>query len=153
MEPIIRPITADEAFDSPVFADLCDEYREECLRNPNMLGALPDREGYERLIAAGVLYPLGAFVGDELVGLCSVMITPVLHFGGKIIATTETLFVGKAHRAFGSGLKLLRAAEDLARAAGAGGLYVTAPVGGRLERLMPHVGYRETNRIFFRGWA
>jgi len=151
MEPIIRPITADEAFDSPVFVALCDEYRDECLRNPNMLGAAPDREGYERLIAAGVLHPLGAFVDGELVGLCAVLITPVLHFGGKIIATTETIFVAKAHRAGGSGVKLLRAAEDLARAAGAGGLYVTAPVGGRLERLMPHVGYHETNRIFFRG--
>lgn len=153
MEPVIRPITADEAFDSPVFAALCDEYRAESLRNPDMLGALPDREGYQRLLDAGVLYPLGVFVADELVGLCAVLVMPVLHFGGKIIATTETLFVAKAHRAGGVGIALLRAAEDLARAAGAGGLYITAPVGGRLERLMPHVGYHETNRVFFRGWA
>lgn len=151
MEPTIRAITVDEAFDSPVFAALCDEYREESLRNPHMMGALPDREGYTRMVDAGLLRPIGVFVGEELVGFCAVLITPVLHFGGKVIASTETLFVAKAHRAGGAGLKLLRAAEEVALNAGADGLYVTAPTGGRLERLLPHVGYHETNRVFFRG--
>lgn len=151
MEPTIRTITVDEAFDSPVFAALCDEYRAESLRNPDMMGALPDREGYARMVGAGLMHPLGVFVGDALVGLCAVLITPVLHFGGKVIASTETLFVAEAHRAGGAGMKLLRAAEQVAAEAGAGGLYVTAPTGGRLERLLPHVGYHETNRVFFRG--
>ena len=38
MEPTIRTITVAEAFDSPVFAALCDEYRAESLRNPDMMG-------------------------------------------------------------------------------------------------------------------
>lgn len=151
METTIRAITIDEAFDSPVFAALCDEYRDESLRNPDMIGALPDREGYARMVGAGLMHPLGVFVGDELVGLCAVLISPVLHFGGKVIASTETLFVAEAHRSGGAGMKLLRAAEEIAINAGAGGLYVTAPTGGRLERLLPHVGYHETNRVFFRG--
>lgn len=151
MEHTIRTITVDEAFDSPVFAALCDEYRAESLRNPDMLGALPDREGYARMAGAGLMHPLGVFAGDTLVGLCAVLITPVLHFGGKVLASTETLFVAEAHRAGNAGLKLLRAAEEVAANAGAGGLYVTAPAGGRLERLLPHVGYHETNRVFYRG--
>lgn len=150
MEPVIRAITVTEAFDSPVFVALCDEYREESLRNPDMLGALPDREGYERLVAAGVLHPIGVFVDDELIGVCAVLITPVLHFGGKLIASTETLFVAEAFRAGGAGMRLLHAAEEVAVENGASGLYVTAPVGGRLEKLLPHVGYVETNRVFFR---
>jgi len=151
VEPTIRAITVDEAFDSPVFEALCDEYRAESLRNPDMLGAVPDREGYTRMVDAGMLHPMGVFIGDELVGLCAVLIAPMLHFGSKVIATTETLFVARAHRAGTVGLKLLRAAEDVALAAGAGGLYITAPTGGRLECLLPHVGYHETNRVFFRG--
>ncbi|MDR3004431.1 MAG: GNAT family N-acetyltransferase [Acidovorax sp.] len=151
MESIIRAITVAEAFDSPVFAALCDEYREESLRNPDMLGTPPDRTGYSRMVDAGLLHPLGVFVGGELVGLCAVLIAPVLHFGGKVIATTETLFVAKAHRAGGAGMELLRAAEGVATKAGAAGLYVTAPTGGRLERLLPRAGYHETNRVFFRG--
>lgn len=151
MESIIRPITVAEAFDSPVFAALCGEYQAESLRNPDMLGALPDRNGYTRMADAGLLHPLGVFVGGELVGLCAVLIAPVLHFGGKVIATTETLFVAEAHRAGGAGMELLHAAEGVATKAGAAGLYVTAPTGGRLERLLPRVGYHETNRVFFRG--
>ena len=151
MEPTIRTITVAEAFDSPVFVALCDEYRAESLRNPDMMGAMPDREGYARMVDAGMLHPLGVFIDEELVGLCAVLVTPVPHFGGKVIASTETLFVAKAHRAGNVGLKLLNAAEEVAVLAGAGGLYVTAPSGGRLERLLPHVGYNETNRVFFRG--
>lgn len=153
MEPTIRTITVDEAFDSPMFATLCDEYRAEALRNPDLQGALPNREGYAQLVAAGIMVPLGVFLGDELIGLCAVLLTPVLHFGGKILASTETLFVAAAHRTNGTGRKLLKAAETVAKEAGAGGLYVTAPTGGRLERLLPHVGYHDTNRIFFRGFA
>ena len=151
MEPTIRTITVDEAFDSPMFAALCDEYRAESLRNPDLMGALPDREGYAQMIGAGMMQMLGVFVENTLVGICTVLVTPVLHFAGKVIASTETLFVAEAHRAGGAGMKLLRAAEQVAAEAGAGGLYVTAPTGGRLERLLPHVGYHETNRVFFRG--
>lgn len=153
MKPTVRPITVDEAFDSPVFVALCDEYRDEALRTPGMMGTLPDRQAYERMVGAGLMQPLGVFMDDELVGLCAVLITPVPHFGGLVIASTETLFVAQAHRAGGVGLQLLRAAEDLAVQAGAPGLYVTAPVGGRLERVLPGMGYRETNRVFFRGAA
>ncbi|CAN7502278.1 GNAT family N-acetyltransferase [Acidovorax sp. LjRoot74] len=151
MEPTVRAITVDEAFDAPVFAALCAEYQAESLRNPCLMGALPDRQGYTHLAEAGVLRPLGVFVGDELAGFCAVLITPVLHFAGRVIASTETLFVAQAHRAGGAGLMLLHAAEDVAVRAGAGGLYVTAPAGGRLERLLPHVGYHTTNLVFFRG--
>jgi GNAT superfamily N-acetyltransferase len=147
----IRAITVAEAFDAPVFAALCDEYRAETLRNPDLLGALPDRAGYERMVDAGLMRPLGVFAGDALVGLCAVIVSPVLHFGGKVVATTESIFVAEAHRAGAAGVDLLRAAEEVAHQAGAGGLYVTAPAGGRLERLLPHLGYVETNRIFYRG--
>lgn len=37
MKTEIRPITVAEAFDSPAFEGLCNEYRSESLRNPHML--------------------------------------------------------------------------------------------------------------------
>lgn len=147
----IRPITVAEAFDAPVFAALSDEYEREAARNPNLLGSKPDRNAYEQLVAAGLLHPLGVFVNGELVGMATVLVTPVLHFGGKVIATTETLFVAKAHRAGGTGRALLHAAEAVALEAGAAGLYVSSPAGGRLERFLPLAGYTETNRVFYRG--
>lgn len=62
MKTEIRLITVvAEAFDSPAFEEPCNEYRSEPLRNPHMLGALPDREEYARMVQAGVLHPLGLF--------------------------------------------------------------------------------------------
>lgn len=153
MKTEIRPITVAEAFDSPAFEELCNEYRSESLRNPHMLGALPDREGYARMVQAGVLHPLGAFADRQLVGLCTVLVTPVLHFGGKSIATTETLFVAQAYRAGGLGMQLLRMAELVARDCGAQGLYVSCPEGGRLQQILPRRGYHATNHVFYKGLA
>jgi len=150
MHTEIRPLTVDEVFDAPVFDALCDEYRAESLRNPDMLGGLPDRAGYQAIFDAGLLHPLGVFADGELVGICAVLISPVLHHHGKLIATTETLFVAKTHRAGGAGLALLRAAEGVALAAGAAGLYVNAPANGRLARILPRQGYHITNQMLYR---
>ncbi len=46
-------------------------------------------------------------------------------------------------------MKLLRAAEDLARRLGSPGLLVSAPYGGDLFKVLPRVGYVESNRVFF----
>ena len=59
MKPSVRPITVDEAFDSPVFVALCDEYREESARDPGLMGALPSREAYTNMVNAGLMRPLG----------------------------------------------------------------------------------------------
>ena len=147
----IRKVTVPEVFDAPAFAELCREYQQEALRNPDLQGGLPDREGYTRMVDAGMLHPLGVFAGAELVGLCAVLVAPTLHFGAsRPIATTETLFVAAAHRAGGAGTALLRAAEAVAVQAGAAGLYVSCPAVGRLARILPGAGYAVTNQVFYR---
>lgn len=147
----VRPVTVAEVFASPCFEAIGEEYQAECLRNPNLFGAKPDLAIYAKLEAAGLIRAVGAFCEDELIGVCVVLVSSVPHFSGRVIASTETLFVAKAHRASQAGMMLIRAAESVALEVGAGGLYITAPVGGRLEALMPHVGYTQTNTIFYRG--
>ncbi|MFM7011989.1 MAG: GNAT family N-acetyltransferase [Betaproteobacteria bacterium] len=147
----VRHIAITEVFESPCFDAICDEYREECLRNPNLFGAKPDLAIYAKLEAAGLVRTVGAFCEDELVGMCVVLASSVPHFAGRVIASTETLFVSKPYRASKAGKMLISAAESIALEVGASGLYITAPVGGRLESLMPHVGYSQTNTIFYRG--
>ena len=79
------------------------------------------------------------------------LLVPVLpHFGRKV-GVSESYFVAAEYRKTGAGLRLLHAAEEAAREAGAVGVLVSAPTGGILERVMPGVGYRETNRVFFKG--
>lgn len=151
MKISIRTISVSEAFDSPDFGALCDEYRAESMRNKDLAGGEPSRLGYEQMASAGLMKILGAFFGDRLVGFCTVLVTPLLHFGDHLVASTETIFLSKKYRASGAGIGLLRAAESIALDSGASGLYVTAPSGGRLERLLPRVGYTQTCQVFYMG--
>lgn len=149
--PVIRPVTIAELFDAPNFAELRAEYEAESLRNPDMIGAPPNRAGYEQMERAGLLRPLGAFDGDRLVGFCVVLISPVLHFAGKVLATTESIFLSKGCRRNGAGIALISAAEDAAEEAGAKGLYITAPTDSSLSRVLPRLGYGQTNAVFYSG--
>lgn len=151
MEPaIVRRVDFDELADAPRFASLCAEYAQESA-NADLAGRAPDRQAYVRMQAAGVAHFLGVFRGDDLVGFACLLVTPVPHFQGRLIGTTESLFVAAAHRPGGAGIALLRAVEAQARDLGAVGLYVSGPAHGRLARMLPGVGYRETNRVFYRG--
>jgi GNAT superfamily N-acetyltransferase len=67
-----------------------------------------------------------------------------------IIATTESLFVEKKMRVTGAGLALIRAAEEVALHKGCNALFVSAPAGGQLEKLMPKLKYRESHKVFAR---
>lgn len=147
----IRPITIADAFDAPNFTALCDEYRAESLRNPYVTSAPPDRDAYQYMQDAGVLHMLGAYENDTLVGMVVILIASPPHYAGKLLATVETLFLSKPHRHGRAGVELIRAAESAAVKHGAQGLYISAPSGGRLEDLLPAVGYHETNTVFFRG--
>jgi hypothetical protein len=54
------------------------------------------------------------------------------------------------HRGTGSGIRLLRAAEDKAKEIGSPGLIVSAPFAGRLFDVLPRCGYTEVSRVFFK---
>jgi GNAT superfamily N-acetyltransferase len=104
---------------------------------------------YRQLEAAGVLHAFGAFSGDELVGFLLMIVSPVPHYSA-VVANTESFFVKDGHRKGGTGVRLLKMAEEHAKNLGAVGVFVSAPSGGRLSRAMPLLGFRETNRVFFR---
>jgi GNAT superfamily N-acetyltransferase len=67
-----------------------------------------------------------------------------------MVGVVESFFVGKAYRKSGAGLRLLHEAEKYALKNNLPGLLVSAPFGGDLAVVLPHVGYIETNRVFFR---
>lgn len=146
----VRRVDFAELAQAPNFEDLCAEYARESA-NADLAGRAPDQQAYAALQAAGAAHFLGVFRGAELAGFACLLVTPVPHFQGRLIGTTESLFVAAAHRPGGAGIALLRAVEALARDLGAAGLYVSGPAEGRLARMLPGAGYRETNRVFYRG--
>lgn len=128
--------------------EILEEYSKELI----VKGAPPacaKMELYHQLEAAGVLQCFGAFLYDALVGFVTVLITVLPHYG-VTMAVTESYFVIQEFRGTGAGLKLLRHAESYAKEKGSPCLLVSAPASGTLAAVLPHVGYIETNKVFFR---
>ena len=155
-EPVaatVRQISVAEAFANKEFPALCREYAKE-----SALAGLPDPQeklsAYQALEASGsdVFSVFGAFLGDTLIGFVA-LLTPVLPHYGVAVAVAESLFVGSEYRKTGAGLMLIRQAEKRARERRSPGVLFSSPSGGRLAALLPRIGYRETNRVFLKGFV
>lgn len=150
MDPVtIRQCHAAEIYNAPNAAALWAEYAAESA-TAEMGPHNPQIALYQTLEDTGVLTVFGAFRDEALVGVIVTLISMVPHFG-RTIATTESFFVRKEDRKGGTGAALLAAAEAFARQRGVTAYYVTAPTGGRLERALPHLGYRASNTVFVKG--
>lgn len=148
---IVRPCTVAEILRAANIDRIAEAYSAE-----SAITGLPHpvakMEIYAHLEASGALYVIGAFADDLPVGFITVL-SPVLPHYSKLVAVAESYFVLPEYRKSGAGLKLLRAAEDRARAVGSPGLLVSAPYGGVLADVLPHVGYVTTNTVFFRAFV
>lgn len=148
MSIAIRPCRVADIQQAPNIDALVSTYAEESL-NQAIGPANPQWDTYRHLEEIGLMRVVGAFDGDTLVGFVFVLVSVLPHFG-KPVASSESVFVRPESRKHGTGTRLLRAAETMAKEMGADGFLVSAPTGSRLERIMPHQGYRETNRVFYR---
>lgn len=148
----IIPCQVLDLANSREFAELHAEYAAES-SIPELGTAAMQVETYRALEQSGTLRIIGAFYGEAIVGFLTMLVAVLPHYGAKV-ASTESFFVAHAARKTGAGLKLLQEAERIAREDGAIGFFVSAPNGGRLaEVLDAHKAYRETNRVFFRGFS
>lgn len=147
----IRPATVAEVFAAPNVDELLAEYARES-SVAGLPSAVPNRDLYAGLEATGFMHVIGAFDGELLAGFLVLVVTINPHYS-QILAVSESYFVASEYRKSGAGLQLLAVAENLAKQKGAVGMFVSAPVESRLARVMPGVGYRETTRAFFRGFA
>lgn len=145
----VKGLSVLDIADAPNLAELLAEYGEESaiegLGPPSAQIAI-----YHQLEQAGGLHLIGAFDGGVVIGFLILIVTVLPHYGA-LVATSESFFVAKASRKTGAGLLLLREAERMAKEKGAAGLLVSAPADSQLEAVLPRVGFRETNRVFFRG--
>jgi GNAT superfamily N-acetyltransferase len=153
MEPTtFRTCTVADMESAPRLAELFAEYAQESALQ-DLGEPVVQIETYRQMEAAGVLHMIGAFQGPHLVGFLVLIVSVVPHFG-RLIASTESLFVSKSARRGGAGMQLLQLAESVSAELGAVGLFVSAPVGSQLEKvLQAKKTYRNTNSLFFRSLA
>ena len=144
----VSPSTVSAIMGAPEFPALVQEYADECA-NRGLPPPLAHLDRYPMLEAAGVLHPVAATLGDELIGFITVLVSVLPHYGFSV-AMSESYFVAKVHRHTLAGLKLLVAAEAKARELGTHGIYVSSPTGGALDKVLARAGYHETNKVYFK---
>lgn len=144
----IRPVTVDQATQSPEFPALALAYGAEA-KIAGMPPPVTKFDAYRHLEASGMFKAFGAFKDDALVGFISLIVPLIPHYGSPI-GTSESFFVAKEHRHTGAGLKLLKAAELQAQTMGALGLFVSAPIASDLAKVLPRRGFTATNIVFFK---
>jgi GNAT superfamily N-acetyltransferase len=108
-------------------------------------------DAYKHLENTNSIYVIGAFLEEVFIGYI-IMLSPILPHYSVRVAVVESYFVAKEYRKTGAGLRLLHEAERQAQEVGAFGAFVSAPFGGNLAEVLPHLGYDETSRIFFRSF-
>lgn len=145
---IVRGCSVSEIMEDPAFPALSLEYEAE-----SKIEGMPSPSAkmgmYLEMDGVGMLHPIGAWRGAELVGFLAIL-TPRLPRYGALVAVVESFFVAACHRKSGAGLRLLKAAEMLAAEAGSPGIFVSSPVSGMLVEILPRRGYTESSRIFFK---
>ena len=128
---------------------LIEEYDAEC-SIPEIGEIDPQGALYAQMEAAGLMRCFGVFMGGWLVGFASILFYILPHYG-KRVASVESLFIAKAHRASGNGAALMQAIEQDAKARGCVVMLYSAPTGSKLERLLLlKKRYRRTNAVFTR---
>jgi GNAT superfamily N-acetyltransferase len=144
----VQPSTITALRTSPEITALLAEYAGEAA-----IAGLPTPtarwDAYAALELAGLLYVFTATDDGKLVGFINVLVAPHTHYV-QPLATSESFFVTRTHRAGGVALRLLALAEKKAAEFRCESLLVSAPSGGKLAEVLPRLGYAETNRVFFK---
>lgn len=151
MSITVKTCTVDTMENDRCFTALINGYAEESVI-PELGKANPQLGMYRKLESAGVLTVIAAYREEILQGFIAFVVLPSPHQGATI-ATVQSFYVHPEYRKQGAGLKLLREAERIAKEKGAIGVFVSAPLGGKLASVLPRKGYRPTNLSFFKGIA
>lgn len=148
----IQPVSYADLMAAPNFAELIAEYSAECSL-PEIGPTNPQPQLYAAMENAGGLRCFGVYASGALIGLISLLIYVLPHYGRKI-ATTESFFLSRAHRQSSRGRQMLDFTENYAKSEGCCVLLITAPSGSKFERwlTLQTKKYRRTNSVFLRSF-
>lgn len=101
----------------------------------------PDVAAYGRMFDAGMLFAAAALDGDEVIGYCTVAVTPHPHNPAVRIAGNDALFVAPAYRKGTAAGRLLKAVEAEAKRRGAVRMVWHCRAGTDLTDMLVRHGY------------
>ena len=107
----------------------------------------PDAARYGQLHDAGVLFALAALDGDELVGYCTIVVSPHLFNAGVLVAAHDALYVVPERRGGTVPARLIDAAEAEAARRGASRFCWHTRAGTGLGRMLEKRGYEPADVV------
>lgn len=107
----------------------------------------PDVEMIDQLQAMKVLFVLGAFANDTLVGFSSAMVSGHTYNRSVVMCNSDALFVRKAWRPSSVGARLMLATEKLASERGATFMLWHARTGTAFAASLQKHGYEPADTI------
>jgi hypothetical protein len=148
----VRQCSFNDLAHAAGFDALCAEYAAESGRMAELGAPKVDGGAYRAMEAAGIAHCIGAWCDDELVGFGVVTISVLPHYS-KLIGCLISFFVASSARKGSAGTRIRALAERIAKERGALGLMISAPSESRLDVILPRIGYRATNRLYFKGFG
>lgn len=144
----IKKFKVSEMYALDYFHELVAEYAAECA-----IDGMPAPEyrmqSYLSLEEAGALASWGAFADGRLIGFV-VTVSPVIPHYGMTVTVIESIFVAKAYRHTGAGIRLEYVAADYAQSIGSPGIMANSPHDSEFAEVLPRMGYVPVSRSFFR---
>lgn len=107
----------------------------------------PDVEMMRRLQDADLLFVLGAFDGDDLVGYSSALISPHTYNPAVVCCHSDALFVLRAWRKTSAGARLIAETERVAGEKGASRMLWHTRAGTSLAAALERRGYAPADVI------
>lgn len=109
----------------------------------------PDFQRYATMQRAGVLFALAAFHGEDIVGYCTVAVTPHPYNPTVTMAASDALFVAPEHRVT-LPARLIRSVEQAALDAGASRMLWHCRAGTTLASIFEKRGYEPVDQVVMR---
>lgn len=142
MKLAIREVQIADYFDAalPLMQENWQETGFEFALNPS-------RDAYIGYQASGLLFALGAFDGDEMVGYCICAVVPHSFNPAVIFCASESLFIKASHRQGTLSARLILEAERTAKQRGARFISWHTRAGTPLADAMLNHGYKAGDTI------
>jgi len=111
----------------------------------------PSAEQYQRVVDFNAMFAIAAFDDEQIVGYCTMVITPHLHNPAVIVASNDALFVAKPYRNGMTSGRLIRAAEEEAKRRGANKVLWHTRAGTGLAAMLERRGYQPADIVVMKG--
>lgn len=133
----IKNISISELFDNDNASELFSLYSKESQSELVSIQQAPDRAIYEQLEETGTLDTVAVVPSDDttkIVGF-AVMITTVMPHYSQLGSTIESLYIHPDYRKGNIFKSMLERIKDIAVSKGSFNLFLSAPVGSRLDTI------------------